>query len=89
MQINKHKLGIEIRNTIFSNFEDSDKVRASRFKKSVEKVLSNHKLNLKVVKLSTSWDMECDCGHSDCDQASLQRFLYIKFESQVSLKVLI
>lgn len=85
----RHKMSVEIRQQIFKNFEDPDKIRASRFKKIVQEVSDKYNLNMKVVKLSTSWGLQCDCGHSDCIGASMQRTLHIKFEPLFFMKVYI
>lgn len=87
INIDKCELGFDIREAIFSNFKDSDKVRASKFKKIVQKVVNDKKLNMKVVKLSTSWGMWCTCCHPDCDQAYPQRSLHIEFEPEFYLEV--
>lgn len=87
--IDRHKMSIEIKQTIFNKFEDPDKIRASRFKQIVQEIANKYNLNMKVVKLSTSWGLQCDCGHSDCIGASRQRTLHIKFEPLFFMRVYI
>lgn len=83
----KEKLSFDIVEAIDRKFEDSDKIRASKFKSTIQEVVDKSNLGLEIVSLATRWGKWCTCCNEDCSDAYRVRKLFITFINQDGSKV--
>lgn len=85
--MDKQKLSFAIEEAIDKTFEDSDKIRASRFKSTIQKVVDEMNLVLEIASLTTKWGKWCTCCNEDCSNAYKVRKLSITFIDQYGNRV--